>query len=186
MAGADCDMAAVVDVHQSTLDAATASSNRLAPFNPTSDDAIEVALRLASLNSDDVVIDLGCGDGRVLIAAAASNGGVHATGIEYDQSTYERAVQRLASQPDDIQRRVTLIHGDATAADLSAATVIFVYLVPTGLDRVRGALRDAVDRGARVVSNIFSLKGWHADGLLRQKVATKSGLAVYLYAKPEG
>jgi hypothetical protein len=117
---------------------------RLAPFNPTSDEAIAAALDLAALSPDDVVVDLGCGDGRVLLAAARSCPGVRCRGWEWDEGVAARGLARIAAEPDaDVRGRVQLDCGDATAVSLDeeGASCVFVYLVPEGLGRVGGRLR---------------------------------------------
>jgi precorrin-6B methylase 2 len=158
---------------------------KLAPFNPTADDAIALALSLAAVSPGDVVYDLGCGDGRVG-AAAARAGASAAVGVEYDAEFVARAAARAAGEAPAVSSAITILHGDAAAVDLAPATVVFAYLVPAGLAAVEPALRAAARRGARVVTNMFSLKGWEEAGMLRAKRTTGAGLPVYLYGAPGG
>ena len=151
------------------------SDNKLAPFNPTADEAIATALDLAEVASDDVVYDIGCGDGRTLVAAAAR--AARCVGIEYDPVFSARAEAKAAAA--GLSDRITIITGDAlVVTDLSEATVVFVYLVPDGLRKMLPLLTEALDRGVRIVSNIFSLP----DIEYTEKRLAK-GLPVYLYRR---
>lgn len=134
---------------------------KLAPYNPTPMCAIHQALEALSVRSGDVVYDLGCGDGRFLIAAGQR--GARAVGVEYDPRFAERA---LRSVQDKGLREVSVICGDACVADLSEATQIFVYLVPQGLKLLEPNLREALQRGVRIASYTFSLPGWTPDDVL--------------------
>ena len=162
--------------------------SKLAPFNPTSDEGIAAAVQLGGIGPTDVVYDIGCGDGRFLVAAARA--GAIAIGIERDSVLVARARARAEEALPDITStfgpaadggpRVRIVHGDAaTSADLAGATVVFVYLVPTGLKIVRPLLEAVVAGGGRVVSNIFSVPDWTPT---EKRVA--KGLPVYLYASP--
>ncbi len=158
---------------------------RLAPFNPTAADALTIAVQLAALRPTDVLFDLGCGDGRVLLAAAASCPGVRCTGFEFDPAVVERAHSSLRAAAAaggasaDAAARVVVHAGDARAADLSAASVVFVYLVPAGLAAVRAALEGVLARGGRVVSNMFKIPDAEPD-----ETRDARGCKIYLYARP--
>jgi len=127
---------------------------KLAPFNPSSDEVLARFLELADVTDDDVVYDLGCGDGKVLVGVANRCPGAVCLGVEYDSQFYARAVE--AVKCGGVADRVTIVRGDATQADLSDATVIFVFLTPSGQAQMEGKLRAAYDRGVRIVSNMFS------------------------------
>jgi precorrin-6B methylase 2 len=180
-----------MNVDSTVTDAVSSASNdvpRLAPFNPTADDAILSALSLALLHDGDIVVDLGCGDGRVLLAAAEACIGVRCTGFEFDDTIAARATAKLLRATEEggaraaAAARVTVIHGDACGAEaaiaLDTATVVFVYLVPAGLARVKLSLEKVLSRGGRVVSNMFSIPGWQAS-----ETKTARGCKVYLYIK---
>ena len=158
---------------------------RLAPFNPTAADALSIAVELAALRSTDILVDLGCGDGRVLLAAAAACPGVRCTGYEFDPAIVERAHASLRAAAAaggasaDAAARVAIHAGDAGAADLSAASVVFVYLVPAGLEAVRPSLEGVLARGGRVVSNMFKIPNAEPD-----ETREARGLKIYLYARP--
>jgi precorrin-6B methylase 2 len=157
----------------------------LAPFNPTAHDAIVEALALASLRPGDVLLDLGCGDGRVAIEAARSCDGVHAIGYDTNAAVLQRGLDRLSARAacgdpaeKDAAGRVSLLCGDASRAGTEGVTVVFVYLVPEGLERVKPLLAAVLERGGRVVSNMFKVPGWEHK---TQRVAR--GCSIYLYGR---
>lgn len=159
-----------------------AAAPRLAPFNPTADDAIAAALRLAALRDGDTLLDLGCGDGRLLLAAALACPGVRTRGVEADAELVQRARARVAAAVAGggagaaAAALVAVEHGDACAADAAGASVVFVYLVPAGLEKVKPLLSAVLRGGGRVVSNMFRVPGWAHDA--HESVR---GCSVYLY-----
>ena len=164
---------------------------KLAPFNPTSPAAIQIALRLANVLATDVVFDIGCGDGRFVIAAA-EGGATTCVGVEYDAELVDRARKSVFEK--NLEGKVTILHEDACQVDISSgifgsylawillthilATVIFVYLVPKGLALMQEQLHLAFERGCRIVSYIFSIPGKEPCA-----VETCKGVKVSLYKK---
>jgi tRNA1(Val) A37 N6-methylase TrmN6 len=92
-------------------------TTKLAPFNPTDTAAIKEVVRLANFSPSDVLYDLGCGDGRVLIYAATSTPLKRAVGVEYDKTYADRA--KVAVKEAGLEERVTIFHGDAMTHDIS-------------------------------------------------------------------
>ena len=157
----------------------------LAPFNPTADDAIGAALAFLQLRAGDVVVDLGCGCGKFLLAAARACEGVVCRGYEYDAGVLERGKERLAravaagGREAEAASRVTLVLGDASRPSLlEDASVAFVYLVPTGLQLVQRGLLGVLERGGRLASNMFQAPG--CDAFLRRRLVLR-GAPLYLY-----
>ena len=109
-------------------------------------------------------------------------------GVEWDPAVLTRGEARVAAEPPAVARRVALSLGDAAAAHAAAAraTVVFAYLVPAGLAAVEAMLAGVVERGGRVVCNMFRVPGRAERGWLRETAAADSGLPVYLYALPDG
>ena len=124
----------------------------------TADPLVERMLTLAAVTDKDYVIDLGSGDGVMVIAAAKR--GARALGIEYDQGLYEMST-RLAAEAG-VAARTSFIRGDIFQSDLSAASVITMYLSPSVNLRLRPRLL-ALKPGTRIVSNSFELGEWRAD-----------------------
>lgn len=121
--------------------------SRLAPFNPTHPDGVAVALRLLGLTAADLLVDLGCGDGRLLLRAVSETG-CRGRGVEIDAGLLDRAAKAVAEADVEVQ----LVLGDAAQHDFSDATAVFVYLLPEGLRVLLPRLTEALQRGARVVS----------------------------------
>ena len=135
---------------------------KLAPYNPTPDCAIKQVLDTLEVQSGDTLFDLGCGDGRMLLAAARR--GARAVGVEYDTRFAEKASRAIREAK--LESLAKVICGDAQTANLSEATKIFVYLVPDGLRRMNAALSDASQRGVPIASYLFSLPGWSPHAVL--------------------
>ncbi|EQC33817.1 hypothetical protein SDRG_08500 [Saprolegnia diclina VS20] len=146
----------------------------LAPFNPTGAGAIDVALRLLAPTKDDVVYDIGCGDGRLLVAIA-SQCGSRCIGIECDASLVQRAHALIHAH--GVSDRVTIRQEDATTSDFSDATLLFLYLVPKGIQAMLPMLEAAKASGVRICTNIFSIPSWQPTATGDYK-----GTKIYLYA----
>ena len=109
----------------------------LAPYVPTPYDVVNRMLELAGVTRDDVVYDLGCGDGRIVITAA-ERFGARGVGIDYDPERIAEANANAARRGvDDL---VTFIHQDAMEADVSEATVVTLYLLSSSNRRLRPIL----------------------------------------------
>jgi SAM-dependent methyltransferase len=126
---------------------------------PTSDALVEKMLELGQVSPRDYVIDLGSGDGRLVIAAARR--GARALGIEYNPDMVALA-QRHAVKAG-VAHRATFLKADLFTIDLSRATVITMFLLPEINLKLRPKLL-GLKPGTRIVSNSFSMEEWHADG----------------------
>ncbi|CAE7205815.1 unnamed protein product [Symbiodinium natans] len=135
---------------------------KLAPYNPTPDCAIKQALDALGVQSGDTLYDLGCGDGRMLLAAARR--GARAVGVEYDSRFAQKASEAIREA--GLESLAEVICGDALKTNLSDATKIFVYLVPDGLRMMSVALSDASRRGVPIASYLFALPGWSPSAVL--------------------
>lgn len=120
-------------------------------------------LKLAAVSADDVVCDLGSGDGRIPIIAAQKYG-AHGVGIELDPRLVELS-WRIANEAE-VASRVSFIVGDLFEADLSKATVITAYLSPTIMKVLAPKLR-ALKPGTRIVSHQFPIPGWTPDRTIK-------------------
>ena len=128
-------------------------------FTPTRHAIADAMLQLAGVTADDVVYDLGSGDGRIPIIAAQKYG-ARGLGIEIDP----RLVTQSWGNANDAQvaNRVRFIVGDLFTADLSEATVVTMYLSPSIMKRLTPTLR-ALKPGTRIVSHQFTMPGWLPD-----------------------
>lgn len=130
------------------------------PYVSTHGRVVEQMLDLTHVRDGDVVYDLGCGDGRIVIGAAA-RAGVRGVGIDLDPKRIEesRANARAAGVGD----RVTFIHQDLFEADIREATVVTLYLLTEINVRLRPKLFRDLQPGTRIVSHNFDMGEWKAD-----------------------
>mmetsp|Transcript_29622 Transcript_29622/g.50007 ORF Transcript_29622/g.50007 Transcript_29622/m.50007 type:complete len:202 (+) Transcript_29622:40-645(+) len=133
----------------------TTTGPKLAPFNPTSVECVHLALDMLQVQEEDVLYDLGCGDGRLLIEASKKYG-ISGVGIEYDSALCDKA--RAKVEEEGVGDKVNIVHANVLDVDISPATIIFIYLVPEGMRAMREALVSAIeDRAVRVVTYVFSI-----------------------------
>jgi SAM-dependent methyltransferase len=133
-------------------------------YTPTRQNVAEAMLTLAGVTQEDVVFDLGSGDGRLPILAAQLHG-ARGVGIEIDPALV--AVARLNAAEAGVSERVTFIEGDLFAADLSTATVVTLYLSNSLMHQLGPKLKSELRPGARIVSHQFWFQGWPADRTTR-------------------
>ncbi len=132
----------------------------LAPYVPTPQEVVDRMLELAEVTADDVVYDLGSGDGRIPITAAKTYG-ARGVGVDFDP---ERVAEANANaRRAGVTDRVTFILGDAMATDVSDATVVTLYLLSSSNLKLRPILTSQLEAGARIVSHAFSMGDWQAD-----------------------
>ena len=153
----------------------SAEQPRLAPYNPSASETIRIALSLLNLTKNDIIVDLGCGDGRFLTAAAAATG-ARCVGVEYDVSLVERAVDNI--RQSEVEHLVSIYQEDASKFDLSCATAIYLYLLPNGITEILNTLENAYARGVRIVTNMFTL-----PSLEPSRIETYKGTKIYLYSQ---
>ena len=128
-------------------------------FTPTRHNIADAMLQLAGVGPDDVVYDLGSGDGRIPIIAAQKYG-ARGVGIELDPNLVELS-WRIANEAE-VANRVSFIVGDLFTADLSKATVITTYLSQSMMKLLEPTLR-ALAPGTRIVAHHFPMVGWPPD-----------------------
>lgn len=129
------------------------------PFVPTPYVVIEEMLRLAQVTPQDFVMDLGSGDGRVLITAAAKYG-ARGIGVDLDGDLVAESIESAAAA--GVADRVSFLQQDLFKTDLSRATVITMYLLPGVMGRLQPRLLE-LKPGTRLVSHDFSLGDWKPD-----------------------
>ena len=148
------------------------------PFLESPESVVEAMLDLAGVDENDVVYDLGSGDGRIVIAAAATYG-ARGVGIEIEPDLIELSNRNASSV--SVADRVRFVEQDLFEADFSEATVVALYLYPKVNRRLRPLLDRQLAPGTRVVSHRFEIDGW--TPVKRIKV---EGRFIYLYVVPEG
>eukprot|EP01006_Ploeotia_vitrea_P053696 TRINITY_DN67807_c3_g9_i1.p1 TRINITY_DN67807_c3_g9~~TRINITY_DN67807_c3_g9_i1.p1 ORF type:complete len:211 (-),score=96.91 TRINITY_DN67807_c3_g9_i1:38-670(-) len=136
------------------------ASSLRSPFVPTSHEAVAAFLKIAKVTKDDVVVDLGCGDGRVVIAAAQQSGARECYGVELNGELVERA-RKAASGDERSRESVTIMHCSVDAEEvvpvLRKATVVFVFMLPDVTKVLRGVLLKHLPDGAHIVTYTFRL-----------------------------
>ncbi len=125
---------------------------------PTPEELITAMLDMAKVTQNDYVIDLGSGDGRIVIAAAKR--GARALGVEYNPDMVE--LSRKNAQKEGVSDKAKFVQGDIFATDFSQATVITMYLLPDLNLKLRPKILE-MKPGTRVVSHAFSMGDWEAD-----------------------
>jgi precorrin-6B methylase 2 len=140
-----------------------------APFITTPEDVVERMLALAGTGPADHVVDLGSGDGRIVIAAAKLHG-ARGLGVEIDAKLVETS--RDNARRAGVADLVEFHERDVMLADLSRATVVTIYLLPSLIDRLQPKFLDELRPGTRIVSHAFAMKGWKPDRV--EKVQLRS------------
>jgi SAM-dependent methyltransferase len=147
--------AAVVPAWSQTL-----GGRSLAPFVATPMDVVERMLTLAKVGPRDVVYDLGCGDGRIVIAAAQKFG-ARGVGVDIDARLINEA--EANARAAGVSNRVRFVVEDALKVDVSDATVVTLYLLSASNVKLRPILTKQLRRGARIVSHSFAIGDWEPD-----------------------
>jgi SAM-dependent methyltransferase len=136
-------------------------------FTPTRQGVADAMLRLARVTADDLVYDLGSGDGRIVILAAQKYG-ARAVGVEIDHGLVE--ISRQIARDGEVDQKVSFVEGDLFSTDISAATVVTLYLSQSVNNRLEPKLKSELRPGTRIVSHQFAIGAWtptqtiHVDG----------------------
>lgn len=158
----------------SVLGSTAGLPGQVAPFVVMDERDVQAALTLAKVGRGDRLIDLGSGDGRIVIAAAQR--GAEALGIELDPSLVMKA--RRAAKEAGVEKRARFLEGDLFAQVLSGATVVTLYLFPDANLALRPKLLQELKPGTRIVSNSFDLGAWAPDQHIR--AASSGGLLLWI------
>ncbi|MGH7580523.1 MAG: SAM-dependent methyltransferase [Gemmatimonadales bacterium] len=145
-------------------------------FVPTDTTKVREMLTAAQVGAKDLVYDLGCGDGRFVITAVKKYG---ARGVCVDIDPVRIKESKSNADTAGVKNRIEFVEGDLFEQDLSKATVITLYLLPSLNERLRPKLFKELEPGTRVVSNAFDMGEWKADRTLNVK--TFSGMQSYAY-----
>ncbi len=142
---------------------------------PTPDDIVERMLRMAQTTPNDYVIDLGAGDGKIVITAAKKFG-ARSLGIEYDTAMAKHAQANIVKT--GVADKARIQQGDIFAIDFSSATVLTMYLLPALNLKLRPTIL-SMKPGTRVVSHSFTMDDWEAD-----ETSSVDGRRAYLWIVP--
>jgi len=150
----------------------------LAPWVPTPQPVVDRMLELAGVTGKDVVYDIGCGDGRIIITAARRYG-ARGVGIDIDPAMIEESERGARSA--GVERQVKFVCMDATKADISEATVVSLYLLPESNALVRPLLDAQLRPKSRVVCHNYSIPGWEGKQTLAETIKDENGEDHYIY-----
>ena len=149
-----------------------------APFVATPPDVVDRMLTLAGVGPDDVVYDLGCGDGRIVIAAAQKFG---ARGVGVDIDPARIAEAEANARAAGVERRVSFRIQDALETDVSDATVVTLYLLSAMNVQLRPILTRQLRPGSRIVSHSFAMGDWEPDVVDSFTDAAGTNRTLYLW-----
>ena len=147
------------------------------PYVPTPMEVVDVMLDLAKVNRSDVVYDLGCGDGRIVITAAKKYG---ATGIGVDLNPERIEEANAYAKKKGVEKKVKFYEGNLFDFDFSKATVLTLYLLPDVNLKLMPKILKEMKPGSRVVSHAFDMGDWKPD-----KQVSVDGRTIYLWTVPK-
>jgi precorrin-6B methylase 2 len=130
------------------------------PYHPTPLPVIEEMLKLAEVKQGDVVYDLGCGDGRIVVTAAKLYG-IKAVGVDLDPERVEESEENV--RKNGVENLVTIKHQNIFETDLSEASVVTLYLYPSVNLALKPILLDQLKPGSRIVSHAFDMGDWKPE-----------------------
>lgn len=156
--------------------------NYLAPYVSTPDQAVERMLQMADPKPGETLYDLGCGDGRIIIAAAERYK-VKAVGIEISARLAAKAAENVKRA--GLQKLVRVIHGDFMKADLSGANVVTLYLATSANSLLRPKLEHYLKPKSRVVSYDYPIPGWKPVDTSETEGHHGATHTIYLYEIPQ-
>jgi SAM-dependent methyltransferase len=151
------------------------------PYVATDERVVTAMLELAGVTRDDVVMDLGCGDGRIVIAAA-QRFGARGIGIDLDPKRIDEA--NANARAARVQSLVRFVEGDIFDVDVSAATVVMLYLLPEINLELRPKLLRELKPGTRVVSHNFDMGDWEPERTVRVPLRPGRVPILYLWRIP--
>ena len=128
----------------------------MVPYVPTAPEVVDRMLQMAKVEKKDLVYDLGCGDGRIVITAAKKYG-ARGVGVDIDPKRIEEAQANLGEAGPEVAKRVRFITGDLFQVDISKATVVMLYLLPEINLMLRPKLWKELAVGTRIVSHDYHM-----------------------------
>ncbi len=130
-------------------------------YVPTPHEVVAKMLAMAKVTKDDVVFDLGCGDGRVVVTAAKKYG-ARGVGIDIDPRRIKEALENVREAK--VGKLVEIRRGDALKVpDLSRATVVITYMLPEFMEKLRPILEEQLRPGTRIVAHDYPIPGWEPE-----------------------
>jgi SAM-dependent methyltransferase len=156
----------------------SAAPQKLAPYVQTPQDVVERMLQIAQVGRNDVVYDLGCGDGRLVITAAKKYG-ARGVGVDFDLNRVKES--QANAEKAGVEALVEFRQQDALTVDVSPATVVTLYLLTSSNLKLRPILTKALRPGARIVSHQFGMADWQPETQETLREADGSPHILYLW-----
>ena len=147
------------------------------PYVSTKPEVVDAMLKIAKVNKDDLIYDLGCGDGRIIIMAAKEYG-AKGVGVDIDPLRIKEANENAIKE--GVTDHVTFIEQDLFEVDFSKASVVTLYLLPYVNLKLRPLLLEKLKPGTRIVSNEFDMGDWKPE-----KQITVGESTIYFWTVPE-
>jgi predicted RNA methylase len=132
----------------------------IAPFVPSPFCVVERMLKIADLKADEILFDMGSGDGRSLVMAAKTFG-ARGVGIELREDLAKKAMGSVEEY--NLSDRVTIMNGDMFNVSLNSADVVFLYLTTSANEKIKPKLENELKKGVRVVSHDYEITGWRPE-----------------------
>jgi predicted RNA methylase len=151
------------------------------PYVPTPYPVVREMLRLAGVGPEDIVYDLGCGDGRILVVSVKEFNAKKAVGIEKDPERVKEAKNNIINH--GLAERVVVVNDDFFNVNISEATVVTLFLLTSVNEALRPKLENELRDGARVVSHEFRIPGWNPVRVVDVKDDNGLTHTIYLYVK---
>jgi len=148
------------------------------PYVPSPPNVVRKMLEVAKVGPDDVVYDLGCGDGRIVITAVKEFKARKAIGIDINDERIQEATKNV--KENGLEGRVVIKKGNFFEEDLSEATVITMFLLTNVNEMLRPKLEKELKPGTRVVSHEFEIRGWTPKEVVKVEDGNMNHI-VYLY-----
>ncbi len=171
----------ILGFHQSPKDfypkELTKPAGSIAPFVPSPMDVVRKMIELAELKPGEVLFDLGCGDGRIVLMAAQEFGS-RSVGVDLNMMLISEAERKARDL--GLSDSVRFIHGDMFDVDLGPADVVTMYLLTSANEKVRPKLESELRTGARVVTHDFPVFNWRYQSRLDYEGKTGRHV-LYLY-----
>src|SRR5687768_3415356 len=152
------------------------SQERFSFFQASTPENVEQMLTMAGLRDDDVVVDLGSGNGLIPLTAARMNPRLRGLGVDIDPALVEQSNQRAKSE--GVADRVRFEHRNAFDADLRQATVVTMWLFPELMSLLRPMILERARPGTRVVTSTWGLGSWQPDEM------STDGTGIYMWIVP--
>ncbi len=153
------------------------------PYVPTPHEVVAEMLKVTNVGKNDIVYDLGCGDGRIVVAAVQKFGAKRSVGVDIDPQRIRESNEN--AQKAGVTDRVKFLQQDLFQVNISEATVVTLYLLPSINLRLRPKLFRELKPGVRIVSHDFDMDEWQADKVVRVRGSYREH-TVYYWVLPAG